>query len=88
MSNPFAGAIASMTTFDRRASRTEYAIGMIAIGAVYYIAAAVAVGITLLTKNRFNDFGASGWWQILPLTSFIALFIVGDDGPNKYGVRT
>ena len=112
MSNPFAGAIASMTTFDRRASRTEYAIGIWAIGSVYAIAAFIAVGVIstssqglggavgvimltgcvvgliLLTKNRFNDFDASGWWQLIPFAAFIALFIPGTPGQNKYGVRS
>jgi hypothetical protein len=32
MSNPFSGALASMTTFNRRASRAEYAVGALIIG--------------------------------------------------------
>jgi len=45
------------------------------------------IGLTLLTKNRFNDFNASGWWQLVPLAGIAALFMPGTDGVNNWGVR-
>lgn len=111
MSNPFSGAVASMTTINRRANRSEYIIGMFAISICYVLAAAAiigvisvaseplgsflgfifvaiyALGVVLLTKNRFNDFGSSGWWQLIPFASIIAIFIPGDAGENQYGAR-
>jgi uncharacterized membrane protein YhaH (DUF805 family) len=111
MSNPFSGALASMTTYNRRANRAEYAVGALIIGPMAMIPAAVVIGLsglvsqhmaniaaaglaimyfyalTLLTKNRFNDFNASGWWQLVPLAGIVALFMPGTEGVNNWGVR-
>jgi uncharacterized membrane protein YhaH (DUF805 family) len=111
MSNPFSGALASMTAFNRRANRAEFAVGALIIGPMAIIPAAVIVGslglasqslanvgfaglmlvyfigLTLLIKNRFNDFNASGWWQLVPLAGIVALFMPGTEGVNNWGVR-
>jgi len=111
MSNPFSGALSSMTTLNRRANRAEYAIGALIIGPMSMIPSAMIVGsfglasqslanvglaalmlvyfigLALLTKNRFNDFNASGWWQLVPLSGIVALFMPGTEGVNNWGVR-
>jgi uncharacterized membrane protein YhaH (DUF805 family) len=111
MSNPFSGALASMTTFNRRANRAEYAVGALIIGPMAMIPAALIVGsfglasqslanvgfaglmlvyfiaLILLTKNRLNDFNASGWWQLVPLAGIVALFMPGTEGVNNWGAR-
>jgi uncharacterized membrane protein YhaH (DUF805 family) len=112
MSNPFSGAIASMTNTNRRANRAEYIVGSfliipigmfaalmvasllgVALGQGFatfltfvIFAAAVVAGI-ILNKNRFNDFDASGWWQLVPFASIAAMFIAGTDGVNGWGGR-
>lgn len=35
--------------------------------------------------KRCHDVGKSGWWQLIPLYSFIIIFIEGDKGANEYG---
>jgi uncharacterized membrane protein YhaH (DUF805 family) len=45
------------------------------------------IGLTLLTKNRLNDFNASGWWQLVPLVGVVALFMPGTEGVNNWGAR-
>ena len=39
----------------------------------------------ILTKNRFNDFGYSGWWMIVPFAPLVALFVPGDLTDNRFG---
>jgi len=109
--NPFVGAWLSMTQLNRRASRSEYAIG----GILYLIAAfivisffggaisiiseglamfviavmygAVFVAQVVLTKNRLNDMGYSGWWMLIPMVGLVALFVPGKDQDNPWGPR-
>lgn len=38
-----------------------------------------------LAKNRLNDFGWSGWWQLVPFVNLVIMFVPGDAGANKYG---
>lgn len=41
----------------------------------------------ILTKNRFNDFGYSGWWMLVPFASLVAFFVPGDATDNKFGPK-
>jgi hypothetical protein len=39
-------------------------------------------------SKRCHDLGNSGWFQFIPLYTFILLFKKGQIGPNKYGDNT
>ena len=55
------------------------------IGVVWYLG--LVVMNIILTKNRFNDCGWSGWWMLFPFAALIIFFVPGDKSANKYGVR-
>ena len=46
---------------------------------------AMSVLQIILTKNRFNDFGYSGWWMLVPFASLVAFFVPGDLTDNRFG---
>jgi uncharacterized membrane protein YhaH (DUF805 family) len=46
---------------------------------------ALSVLQIILTKNRFNDFGYSGWWMLVPFASLVAFFVPGDLTDNRFG---
>jgi uncharacterized membrane protein YhaH (DUF805 family) len=48
---------------------------------------ALSVLQMILTKNRFNDFGYSGWWILVPFAPVIAFFVPGDLTDNKFGPK-
>ena len=37
------------------------------------------------SAKRCHDIGISGWWQLIPLSHLILLFVKSDKGTNKYG---
>lgn len=55
------------------------------LGLVAYLT--LAVFNIILTKNRFNDFGYSGWWMLVPFASLVAFFVPGDATDNKFGPK-
>jgi uncharacterized membrane protein YhaH (DUF805 family) len=53
----------------------------------FMILIAMSVLQIILTKNRFNDFGYSGWWMLVPFASLVAFFVPGDVTDNKFGPK-
>ena len=43
------------------------------------------VNMIFLQIRRFNDFNFRGWWMLVPLFHYIAFFIPGTKGPNRFG---
>lgn len=88
-----------MFSFMGRINRTEYIISF--IGAIIFIFAvgnveddvvrrilqlAADVFIYSQCVRRLHDFGASGWYVLIPIISWIfAAFPKGDKGENEYG---
>ena len=88
-----------MFSFMGRINRTEYIISF--IGAIIFIFAvgnveddvvrrilqlAADVFIYSQCVRRQHDFGASGWYVLIPIISWIyAAFPKGDKGENEYG---
>lgn len=88
-----------MFSFMGRINRTEYIIS--SIGAIIFIFAvgnveddivrrilqlAADVFIYSQCVRRLHDFGASGWYVLIPIISWIfAAFPKGDKGENEYG---
>ena len=88
-----------MFSFMGRINRTEYIISF--IGAIIFIFAvgnveddivrrilqlAADVFIYSQCVRRLHDFGASGWYVLIPIVSWIfAAFPKGDKGENEYG---
>ena len=88
-----------MFSFMGRINRTEYIISF--IGAIIFIFAvgnveddvvrrilqlAADVFIYSQCVRRLHDFGASGWYILIPVVSWIfAAFPKGDKGENEYG---
>ena len=86
-------------SFSGRINRTEYIISF--IGAIIFIFAignveddvvrrilqlAADVFIYSQCVRRLHDFGASGWYVLIPIISWIfAAFPKGDKGENEYG---
>jgi uncharacterized membrane protein YhaH (DUF805 family) len=86
-------------SFMGRINRTEYIISF--IGAIIFIFAvgnveddvvrrilqlAADVFIYSQCVRRLHDFGASGWYVLIPIISWIfAAFPKGDKGENEYG---
>lgn len=58
--------------------------GLVSFIAVLGYVALVVLHI-ILTKNRFNDFGYSGWWMLVPFASLVAFFVPGDLTDNRFG---
>lgn len=89
-----------MFSFMGRINRTEYIISF--IGAIIFIFAvgnveddivrrilqlAADVFIYSQCVRRLHDFGASGWYVLIPVVSWIfAAFPKGDKDENEYGV--
>jgi uncharacterized membrane protein YhaH (DUF805 family) len=48
---------------------------------------AMSVLQIILTKNRFNDFGYSGWWMLVPFASLVAFFVPSDLTDNRFGPK-
>lgn len=90
-----------MFSFMGRINRTEYIISF--IGAIIFIFAvgnveddivrrilqlAADVFIYSQCVRRLHDFGASGWYVLIPIVSWIyAAFPKGDKGENEYGAE-
>lgn len=87
-------------SFTGRANRTEYLISIIASMILLIIIVPrndepVAKSILILLIDyfwysqcvrRLHDFGASGWYVLIPVISWIfAAFPKGDEGENEYG---
>ncbi len=88
-----------MFSFMGRINRTEYVISF--IGAIIFIFAVGNVEDDIVRRilqlvadvfiysqcvRRLHDFGASGWYVLIPVVSWIyAAFPKGDLGENEYG---
>jgi uncharacterized membrane protein YhaH (DUF805 family) len=88
-----------MFSFSGRINRTEYIISF--IGAIIFIFAVANVEDDIVRRilqlvadvfiysqcvRRLHDFGASGWYVLIPIVSWIyAAFPKGDKGENEYG---
>ena len=87
-------------SFMGRINRTKYIISF--IGAVIFILAVANVEDDIVRRilqlvadvfiysqcvRRLHDLGASGWYVLIPVVSWIfAAFPKGDEGENEYGV--
>ena len=86
-------------SFSGRINRTEYIISF--IGAIIFIFAVGNIEDDIVRRilqlvadvfvysqcvRRLHDFGASGWYVLIPVLSWIfAAFPKGDKGENEYG---
>lgn len=87
-------------SFSGRINRTEYIISIIIAVFLIFVVANVEEPIVRRTlelvidvfwwsqcARRLHDFGASGWYVLIPVVSWIiAAFPKGDKGENEYGV--
>ena len=63
-----------------------YAVDAPALIAIIYIYIfATLVPAIAVNTRRMHDVGKSGWYQLIPLYSFILAVTEGDRGPNQYG---
>ena len=86
-------------SFCGRINRTEYIISIIICVILVFVVANVeepvvrrifnlAIDVFLWSQcaRRLHDFGASGWYVLIPVVSWIiAAFPKGDKGENEYG---
>ena len=86
-------------SFSGRINRTEYIISIIICVILVFVVANVeepvvrrifnlAIDVFLWSQcaRRLHDFGASGWYVLIPVVSWIfAAFPKGDKGENEYG---
>lgn len=87
-------------SFIGRINRTEYIISVIICVILIFVVANVedsvlrrilglVIDVFLWSQcaRRLHDFGASGWYVLIPVVSWIfAAFPKGDKGENEYGV--
>ena len=87
-------------SFIGRINRTEYIISVIICVILVFVVANVedsvlrrilglVIDVFLWSQcaRRLHDFGASGWYVLIPVVSWIfAAFPKGDKGENEYGV--
>lgn len=87
-------------SFIGRINRTEYIISVIICVILIFVVANVedsvlrrilglVIDVFLWSQcaRRLHDFGASGWYVLIPVASWIfAAFPKGDKGENEYGV--
>ncbi|MBD2318864.1 DUF805 domain-containing protein [Phormidium tenue] len=66
------GILSSVTKTDQRV-----------LGNIYSLA--VLIPSIALGCRRMHDIDRSGWWQIVPIVSFIFLFYEGTKGDNRFG---
>ena len=88
-----------MFSFMGRINRTEYIISVIICVILVFVVANVedsvlrrilglVIDVFLWSQcaRRLHDFGASGWYVLIPVVSWIfAAFPKGDKGENEYG---
>lgn len=85
-------------SFSGRINRTEYILSIIAsILLISLTDNNIVSGIIKFLidwfwlsqgARRLHDFGASGWWILIPVLSWIyIIFPKGDEGENEYGPR-
>ena len=86
-------------SFSGRINRTEYIISVIICVILVFVVANVedsilrrilglVIDVFLWSQcaRRLHDFGASGWYVLIPVVSWIfAAFPKGDKGENEYG---
>ncbi len=73
--------------FGYALAMTFLGIGSLASVIGFLALIALSVLQIILTKNRFNDFGHSGWWMLVPFASLVAFFVPGDLTDNKFGPK-
>lgn len=83
--------------FNGRASRSEYwwfflfyalaafAGGVVSESAGNLVAIALLLPSLAVGSRRMHDIDNSGWWQIVPIVSFIFALTEGTNGPNRFG---
>ncbi len=57
-------------------------VGLALIG-IFYLG--MIVPIIAVSCRRMHDVGKSGWYQLIPIYSFILAVTEGDKGDNEYG---
>ena len=95
------GAFSGMTSFDGRASRSQYwwfvlfywlidtVVTMAAVSAgqpMIAMASFLLIPAALaVSAKRMHDHGKSGWFMLIPFYNLYLFIIDGEDGVNDYG---
>ena len=79
-------------SFSGRINRTEYIISIVGSVLIFLFSPVIIIHIVVdwfwfsQGVRRLHDFGASGWYVLIPVLSWIfAAFPKGDKGENEYG---